>query len=455
MRSLISGVGQSVMRVRSERTDVAVQQPRMLARATSSVFSLFGTNSTVSTVGVERYGTDPTLFPMVSSLAESTSHVKWHLYEPGPTQQDEDRVEILPGEHPAVDLFMNPNPFMSRAEFVEPCQQHIDLIGETTILVEFIGSIPVRLWPIPPWKLQPVKSGIIGVPAAQQFLRGWLYTADSGEQVPLATKQIIQIKLPNPNDPWRGIGAVQAALTFLDSSRFSAEWNKMFFVNGASPDGVIQVEDSFSDDEFNEFQDRWRETHQGISNAHRVAVLENGAVWASNNVTQRDMQFQELQELSADFVRRAFRYPKTMLGSTDDANRAVAEAGEYAYGKWMIEPRATRWDGALNNRLMKLYPDDARGLYWGHDPVVDRDDKTEADTVLVRATAAQTLISTGVDAEDAFAVTGLPPMKWTKPEVPGFDENGKPFPKPGDPSSQDGGAGKDGSKSGFPEKGQD
>lgn len=453
MRSLISGVGQSVMRVRSERVSV-VARPVALARAGNAITSFFR-NPTLSTTGVERYGTDPTLFPIVSGLAESTGAVNFHLYAPGPSQKDEDRVEILEGEHPAVDLFLNPNPFRSRSEFVEESQQHVDLVGETTILVEFIGSIPVRLWTIPPWKLAPVKATVVNTPAAKQFLQGWVYTADDGELIPLATRQIIQIKLPDPNDPWRGIGPVQAALMFLDTSRFSAQWNRNFFINGAEPNGVVQIEESMSDDEWNEFQDRWRETHQGLSNAHRVAMLENGAVWVPNQITQRDMQFSELQAMSSDFIRKAFRFPKTMLGDTDDANRAVAEAGEYTYGKWMIKPRANRWVAALNNRLMPLYGKDERGLRWDFDPVVGEDDKTAADTVAVRATAAQTLISTGVDSEDAFAVAGLPPMRWTKPEVPGFDENGKPFPKPGDTPGTSGGDSKDGKKPGFPEKGKD
>lgn len=450
------------MRVRSERVDVA--QPRMLARVVSSFATMFRAPA-LDTTGVARYGTDPTLFPIVSFLARSTGGVGYHLYAPGTTGQDEDREEITLGQHPAVDLFTKPNPFQARAEFVRAGQQHVDLVGECTILVESIGKMPVRMWIIPPWKLTPVESGIVNTPAAKQFLLGWIYTNDEGEQIPLTKDQIIQIKQPNPGDPYRGIGPVQAALTMLDSSRYSAEWNKNFFINGASPDGVIQIEEAFSDDEFREFTERWRETHQGVNNAHRVAVLENGAVWVPNNVTQRDMQFHELQMLSSDFIRKAFAFPKTMLGDTDNANRAVAEAGEYTYGKWHIEPRAADWCSALNNQLMPLFGkvDPAKTPVWDFDPVVERDEQTEAVTISTRADAVQKLIQAGFNADEALAVAGLPPMVWKKPEVPGFDENGKPFPKepsgdaPGSPSapSADGGAGEDGSPAGKPPAGKD
>lgn len=451
MKSLLGGLassGRSVLKVASERGP-AVPTPSNLVRTGRSGLANWFRAPTLPTTGAERYGTDPTLFPIISSLAQDTGNVDFKLFAPGESGKDEDREEIKPGAHPCVDLLLNPNPFYSQAEFIETAQQHIDSVGECILLVEYLLKIPVRLWVIPPWKLTPVKSGIIGVPAGQKFLTGWMYTGDNGEQVPLSINQIIQIKLPNPADPYRGIGPVQAALTMLDNARYTAEWNRNFFLNGASPDGVVQIEENFSDDEFKEFTERWRESHQGLSNAHRVAVLENGAVWVPNMITHRDMQFQELQTLSSDFIRKAFRFPKTMLGDTDDANRAVAEAGEYTYGKWMIAPRARRWCAALNNRLMPLFGSptagsqslNTRGLYWDFEPVVDSDEQVEAVTLSTRATGAQTLIQTGVEAEDAFAVMGLPPMRWKKPEVPGFDEDGKPFPKPGE-------SGSDGSKSG-------
>lgn len=420
---------------------LAGRQPRIenLARSPrGNAVSSWFRGTTIPVTGVERYGTDPTLLPIVSSLAQDTSKVGYHLYAPGPSRQDEDREEIFEGAHPSVDLLSKPNDFQSRAEFIEAGQQHIDLVGECTILVEYVGKMPMRLWVIPPWKISPVKADILNRPAGSKFLLGWFYTADNGEQIPLKLNEIIQIKTPNPNDPYRGIGPVQAALTFLDSSRYSAEWNKNFFINGATPEGVIEVEEGWSDEEFAEFTERWRESHQGLSNAHRVAIIENGAKWVPNQMTQRDMQFQELQLLSSDFIRRAFRYPKTMLGGTDDANRAVYEGGEYVYGKWMIEPRASRWTAALNNRLMPLYGPNPRHLYWDFDPVVERDEATEADTVNTRFMAVQTAIQTGFDSQESLATVGLPPIKWTKPEVPEPYGSQKPGPQPsgdGSPNS--------------------
>lgn len=481
MKSLLGGMGTALRRA------PATPQLLNLARTGRTVANFFQAPS-LPMHGAERYATDSTLYPIVSALAQDTGAVDFGLYRPGESGKDEDRVEVLPGQHPAVDLFENPNPFYSRSEFVEAGQQWIDLVGECIILVEYIARVPVRLWVMDPAKFTPVKGDILKTPLAQKFLLGWVYTADNGIQISLSTKEILQIKLPNPRDPWRGIGPVQSSLVDIDSSRYSAEWNRMFFVNGASPDGVVQLEDSFSDDEFNDFTTRWRESHQGIGNAHRVAVLENNAQWVPNAFTHRDMMFAELRSQSSDFIRKAFRFPKTMLGDTDTANRAVAEAGEYQYGKWLITARANRWVSMLNNRLMPLFGETPAGAprkpgnaleapapsknperrvaavtgapYWDFEPVVESDDQVEADTVYARAQALNVLIQGGFNDEDATAVVGLPPMRWEKPQQPGFDEEGKPFAKPeefggsktdgGKPPGKAGGDSKDSAKPGKP-----
>src|SRR5205814_2930333 len=119
--------------------------------------------------------------------------------------------------------------------FREACQQHLDLVGETTFVLNTVGNIILEMWPVRPDRMQPVKD-------PKAFMSGWMYQGPDGEDVPLELDQVIQIKLPNPGDPYRGRGPVQAVLADIDAARFSADWNRNFFVNGARPGGVIEVD---------------------------------------------------------------------------------------------------------------------------------------------------------------------------------------------------------------------
>ncbi|NIS37117.1 MAG: phage portal protein, partial [Actinobacteria bacterium] len=73
------------------------------------------------------------------------------------------------------------------------------------------------------------------------FLAGFLYHGPNGEQVPLSLDEVIHIRYPNPLDPYRGLGPVQSAMIDLDSARYSAEWNRNFFVNSAEPGGHLET----------------------------------------------------------------------------------------------------------------------------------------------------------------------------------------------------------------------
>jgi HK97 family phage portal protein len=364
-----------------------------------------------SSSGLRAYGQNSTLFPIVNGLALDTSNATWRLWAPGASGEDDDRTEIPATAHPAAALWSAPNPFMAQAEYVEAGQQHVDLTGEAYSLVVRKGRLPVSLWPIRPDRITPV-------PDPDKFQIGWIYSAPGGQEYQLAIEDVIQIKMPNPNDPYRGIGPVQAAMVDVDSARYTAEWNRNFFINGAAPDGIIMAESNLDDDDFDRITRRWREAHQGVANAHRVAVLEAGLTFQDSSFSQRDMQFSELRQLSADFIRQAFRYPKIMLGDVQDSNRANSEAAMAMYDANLIDPRLRRWKQMLNNRLLPMFGTNTRGLYFDYDPIVKDDEESEANVINVKVTSAVALVGAGFEADDVLATCGLPPMQFEKPATP-------------------------------------
>jgi phage portal protein BeeE len=217
---------------------------------------------------------------------------------------------------------------------------------------------------------------------------------------------------PNPLDPYRGWGAVQTILTDLDASRYSREWNRNLFLNGAEPGGIIQVDKRLEDDEFDEARDRWNEQHRGVSNAGRVAILENGMTWVDRKYTARDMQYAELSQVSDEKVRAALGFPKPMTGAVDDINRANAEAGEVVFARWLIVPRLRRTRAILNTRLLPMFGRLGAGLEFDFDNPVPADLEAEAAQLTSRAGAAALLRGAGWAPEDCLATVGLPAMRF-------------------------------------------
>lgn len=386
--------------------------PLTSTRSSGGMRSLFG-GGTANTAEAQlgSMGRVGTLFGIVNRTSTATSQVNWHLYHKAASGKKEDRVEVT--SHAALDLWNKPNPHMPRQEFVETIQQHIDLTGESPWVVAYdkrVKTLPLELWPVRPDRMSPD-------PDPSKFLVGWNYQSPDGDTIPLGLREVIHVRMPNPLDPYRGLGPVQTLLVTLDSVRYTDEWNRNFFRNSAEPGGIIEVPHTLQDEEFDTMTRRWNEQHRGVANAHRVAVIEHGK-WVTRTFSMRDMQFTELRAVARDTIMEAFGFPKPMLGIVEDVNRANADAGEYVFAKWLIVPRLERIKGALNNDLLPLYGDTARDLEFDYDSPVPDDEAAENAARESKANAFKTLVDCGVDPDVAAEVVGLPVMRMRTATVP-------------------------------------
>lgn len=346
-------------------------------------------------------GSSSTLYAIVDRITTTYAGVEWGLYRSAKSGRDEDRQEVV--SHPALDLWNRPNPFMTGPQFRETAQQHEELVGEQWWVSAHAktSTIPQELWPVRPDRMEPE-------PDPEEFLTGYVYRGPSGERVPLGRDEVIFQRRPNPLDPYRGMGVVQTILMDIDATRASAEWNRIFFENNAAPGGIIQAERRLDDDEFNEFQARWRETHKGLANAHRVGILEEGMTWVDRKYTMQDMQFAELRSVNREIIREAFGFPKPMLGATDDVNRANAEAAAYVFARWLIQPRLERTREVLNTQLLPMFGVLGRGLEFDFANPVPADIETEAKQLTARTTAVALLVREGFDPSGSLSAVGLP-----------------------------------------------
>lgn len=358
--------------------------------------------------GMEQYGEVSTAFGIISRISEVTAEQCWHLYRKQTDgrrvyRETETRTEVF--RHAALDLWANPNPLMDTMEFVETVTQHYDTAGEWWAVAYFSPGAravgPLELWPMRPDRVRIVinDSGV---------LTGYIYVGPDGERVPLEKEDVIHVKRSNPLDIYRGLGPMQALAIKLDSNRLASEYNRNFFLNSAEPGGIIEIEDRLDDDEFRELVHRWREQHQGVANAHRVAVLEQGK-WVERRYSMRDMAFPELAEISREDIREAFGYPKGMTGATEDVNKAVADANERMFGRYLVRPRLAKLRSALNNQLLPMFGDSAaRNLEFDFEDPVPEDRDADAKDRITKAQALKLLVESGMKWDDALEIVGLP-----------------------------------------------
>lgn len=367
-----------------------------------------GTESMDQRTELEQYEAIGTLFGVVSSYSTAVSLVNWRLWRKAASGLKEDRTEVTT-PHAAKKVWDQPNPFFTRQELLETVQQHIELTGEGWVVVVRAGSIPVELWPVRPDRMQPVCS-------VTDFIAGYVYTSPDGEQIPLRREDVFMIRWPSPMDIYRGTSPLPALSGDIGQERSQAAWNRAFYENSANPGGIIKVPARLDDDAFDELVTRWNAQHRGISNAGRVAVLEE-ADFEPLSYTQKDMQFVESRGLTKQAILDAYGMPKFGIGDVEDVNRASAEASKAFLAESRTVPRLERWKGALNLDFLAMFGTTTAGLEFDYDSPIPPDAETENSTLTAKTTAWATLVREGADPDEAADACGLPRMKMApKPE---------------------------------------
>lgn len=379
--------------------------------------SKYGSGLTnANNAAVESMTAAGTQYAILRLLSQSTAQVDWHLYRTNPDgylsrgpSDDDSRMEVM--RHQALSVFNRPNPLMHRQLFIERTQLSLDQEGEAFWLVVKVGNIPMEMWPAYPSRMTEVINN-------GGELIGWSYREPDGSRTYFEAAEVIQIQMPDPSNIFRGVGPSAALMPDLEAFRAAGEYNRNFFRNSAVPGGFYLVPEHMGDEEFNEFVQRQRELHRGVSNAHRVGLLENGITWQDSSTSMKDMQFAELRNQSRDLIRETYGVHKAMLGQSDDVNRANAIAAEATLARWQIVPRLERIKAALNYSFLPMFGATGAGVEFCYDNPVPpnlEEENAERDS---KVNAAVALISIGADPVECLAAFGLPPIPFVTSPSP-------------------------------------
>jgi Phage portal protein len=144
-----------------------------------------------------------------------------------------------------------------------------------------------------------------------------------------------------------------------------------------------------------------------VANAHRVAVIEAGK-WVPRAFSQRDMQFTELRLLSRDTIMEAYRVHKSMMGISDDVNRANALTGHIVFSESLQVPRLERRKGSLNTSYLPKFGKTAAGLELDYDSPVPASAEDDRADMLTRAQAALAYVQAGFNGTSIVEALDLP-----------------------------------------------
>lgn len=124
-----------------------------------------------------------------------------------------------------------------------------------------------------------------------------------------------------------------------------------FFSNDARPGGVLQHPGGLSDLAYKHLRDSWAESHSGVEQSHKPAVLEEGMEWKSMSIPPEEAQFLETRQFQIEEIARWFRMPPHKIQHLLRATFSNIEHQAIEYVTDTLQPWAVRWEHEIKRKL--------------------------------------------------------------------------------------------------------
>ena len=146
-----------------------------------------------------------------------------------------------------------------------------------------------------------------------------------------------------------GYSPIAMAKNAIGMAIATEEYGAKFFANGANPGGVLEHPGVVKDPA--RIRESWNAVYQGSSNAHRVAVLEEGMKFQSIGIPPEQAQFLETRKFQLNEIARIFRIPPHMIGDLEKSSFSNIEQQSLEFVMYTLDPWVVRWEQALQRTL--------------------------------------------------------------------------------------------------------
>lgn len=253
------------------------------------------------------------------------------------------------GKGRAQDHYLYPilhdmaNPEMTSFELREALMGHLALWGNAYAEIQRDGGGRViTLWPLRPDRMRVTR---------EDKKITYRYQSPKGEEVVLFSNQVLHIRGLSP-DGLIGYSPIRMCCEAIGLALATEEFGARFFGNDARPGVVLKHPQKLSDVAYNRLKESWNEQHQGLSNAHRAAILEEGIDIKEIGIPPEDAQFLQTREFQLEEIARIFRVPLHLVGDLKHATFSNIEHQSIEFVVHTIRPWLVRWEQAINARLL-------------------------------------------------------------------------------------------------------
>ena len=349
----------------------------------------------------------------MAAIADEIMSLPLKLYKKNGEEIEKDAV---------LNLIEKPNELQGKEEFLWQMVMCLLGTGEAPILTS--GKNPKQMILLNPNRLK--FNFVDGV------VQSYTYTQTKGEVTEIEDPaDLIFIKLPSIKklSPFRGEGVLSYVFPSLDLDSFIEKYLINFFYNDATPGAVLETDKELNSNIIKRLKNQVNSLFRGVNNKHKLFIAEKGLKWREISSKISEMELTNNQKGLRDKIMGAFKVPKSIIGITEDVNRANGENEDRIFARRSVKPKALMIQRALNNQLLPLFAG-TEGVELKFDNPVKEDEELQAkiDDIYVK---------NGVKTINEVRETlDLPPIK-EKPVEPSKDPKEDPKKDPKEDDKKD------------------
>ena len=275
----------------------------------------------------------------VRVLSESVASLPLHLY-----RRKEKGKERAP-EHPLYRLLHNqPNPEMTSFDFRECSMAHRVTWGNSyASIVRNNAGMPIELWPLSPSRVKEWRD--------KQGKLWYIYTLPDGTKRKLPPEEVYHVHGLSING-LSGLSVIGYAREAIGMALATEKYGNVLFKNGARPSGVLEHPGILGDGAADRLAENWSRIYQGLDNANKTAILEEGMQYKMISIPPDDAQFLETRKYQVAEIARMYRVPLHMIGDLDRATNNNIEHQSIEFVMHSLRPWLVREEQQIWRQLI-------------------------------------------------------------------------------------------------------
>lgn len=309
--------------------------------SSSDIWNYLGGDTSSSGVSVNRQTVlgSSAVWRAINLISNSVARLPIVVYE-----KKQDGTRLRAENHPAYFLLKKqPAPFLSAYCFVQTLQAHALLHGNGYAYITRDDlAQPLELTILDPSQTCPAREN--GKPI-------YLTRVDD-EDIKLLPENVIHIKGLG-YDGLAGYPVVDILNDVFGHELAVQKFGNTFFKHGSAINVIIELPGYFKDQEaIKRFRETWGDMHQGLNNAHKVAILENGAKASRLAYTNEEAQYLQSKEFNLKALANIFGLPASYLNASYNTSYGSLEAENKQFLNHSLGGWLSAWEQELEAKLL-------------------------------------------------------------------------------------------------------